>query len=419
MRPFSILIALLVSGLLYLFIMERDWLYALFEAGADEETPSSASEEETPERVKVVAIASSVQEIDSAVQLRGETEAAREVDVKAETSGPIISTPLRKGAFVEAGDLLCEIDAGTREVSLLEAEARLAEARAQVPTAEARIPEAEARVEEASALLEEAEINANAANRLVTEGFASETRVAATKAAVRSAQATVTTAQSGLESARAGVESAKANIQGAQAAVAAAKKELDRLRITAPFRGLLESDTAELGALMQPGSLCATVIQLDPIKLVGFVPETEVNRIETGAKAGARLAGGRDLQGTVTFISRSADPATRTFRVEIAVPNEDLSVRDGQTAEILIAAEGASAHLLPQSSLTLNDAGTLGVRIVDADQAARFVPVEVQRDTAEGIWVTGLPDEANVIVLGQEYVIDGVAVAPTYRGAEG
>ena len=170
--------------------------------------------------------------------------------------------------------------------------------------------------------------------------------------------------------------------------------------------------------MLQPGALCATIIQLNPIKLVGFIPETEVNRVVIGATAGARLAaGGVDVLGKVTFLSRSADPATRTFRVEIEVANTDLAIRDGQTAEIGIASAGVTAHLLPQSALTLNDEGTLGVRLVDDSAVVSFAPLQIMRDTAEGVWVTGLAEVANVIVTGQEYVTAGVTVAPTWREA--
>ena len=109
--------------------------------------------------------------------------------------------------------------------------------------------------------------------------------------------------------------------------MASAENEISRLKILAPFSGLLESDTAELGSLMQPGSLCATVIRLNPIKVVGFAPETEVDQIVVGSMAGARLASGREVVGTVKFLSRSADPQTRTFRTEIEVANTDLSIR--------------------------------------------------------------------------------------------
>ena len=242
----------------------------------------------------------------------------------------------------------------------------------------------------------------------MTDGFASQTRVAATRAAVSSAQVAVQSATSGLEAARAGIESARA-------AVASAEKEIDRLSITAPFSGVLETDTAEIGSLLQPGALCATVLQLDPITLVGFVSEMQVARVEYDAPATARTTSGSEVEGTVSFLSRAADDTTRTFRVEVRVPNPDLGLRDGETAEIRISAEGKAAHLLPQSALTLNDEGTLGLRLVDAETRAQFVPVTVLRDTPNGVWLTGLPETANVIVIGQEYVSDGVPVRPVYQ----
>ncbi|MEX0368074.1 MAG: efflux RND transporter periplasmic adaptor subunit, partial [Ruegeria sp.] len=340
-------------------------------------------------------------EIDSAVVLRGQTKAVRQVEVRAETTSTVISEPKRKGVFVEAGDLLCELDAGTRHAALAEARARKIEA-------ESRIPEAEARLDEARARLAEAEINNTAARKLSETGYASETRRISTEAAMRAAEA-------GIKSAEAGLETTRAGIEAATAAVAAAEREIDRLTIEAPFQGLLESDTAELGSLMQPGGLCATVIQLDPIKLVGFVPETEVNRITVGAMAGAELVTGLQVQGRVTFLSRSADETTRTFEVEITVPNPELLIRDGQTATIQISAEGAKAHLLPQSALTLNNEGQLGVRIVGANNVVDFLPVQLLRDSADGVWIGGLPETADVIVVGQEFVTEGVAVAPTYQ----
>jgi multidrug efflux system membrane fusion protein len=170
---------------------------------------------------------------------------------------------------------------------------------------------------------------------------------------------------------------------------------------------------------MQPGGLCGTIVQLDPIKLVGFVPEADLDKIEVGALAGARLASGTEVQGRVTFLSRSGDDTTRTFRVEVTVPNPDLAIRDGQTADILVSAEGRVAHLLPQSALTLDDGGLLGIRAVTVDDRALFYPVTLLRDTVDGVWLTDLPEKIDVIVTGQEYVIDGVPVAPTFKEANG
>ncbi|HEY9037630.1 MAG TPA: efflux RND transporter periplasmic adaptor subunit [Roseovarius sp.] len=409
MRLFSILAAIAVSLVIYAFVFERPRLMAALgtggsDAAATEEAGDTADAGTTPGAIGVVAIHSRAQDIDSAVVLRGQTQADRQVEVRAETSGKVTSEPLRKGSFVETGQTLCRLAPGTREAALAEARARRAEAETRVPEAQARLAEAEAR-------LAEAKLNETAAATLGQSGFASDTRIASARAALSSAEAAVQAAKSGLDAARTG-------IQSAEAAIAAAEEELTRLDITAPFAGLLETDTAELGSLLQPGALCATVIQLDPIKLVGFISEAEVARVRLGAAAQARLVDGQQVTGAVTFVARSADPETRTFRVEVAVPNPDLALRDGQTVEMIIASDGTPAHLLPQSALTLNDEGALGVRIVTPENAADFIPVTLIRDTAEGIWVAGLPDVANVIVIGQEYVVAGVPVAASYEEPE-
>ncbi len=412
MKLIPVITAILVLAGLYMVVFERETLVGFAQSSSAEETPAAMEEvnaEVTPETgeslVGVVAMHSVAQTIDSAVILRGRTEAARRVTVASETSGLVISEPLRKGAFVNEGELLCRLDPGTREASL-------AEARAQLAEAQGRVPEAQAGVLEANARVREAEINLNAARALSADGFASETRLV-------SAEASMEAATAGVQRANSSVASAQAAIESAQASVASAAREIEQLTISAPFAGFLETDTAELGSLMQPGTPCATVIQLDKIKLVGFVPEVDVSKINVGAIAGARLTDGHEVRGQVTFLSRSADELTRTFRVEVTVANDDLRISDGQTAEILVAADGRTAHLIAQSSLTLDDDGVLGVRTVNGDNIATFMPVTLLRDTAKGVWVTDLPETVDIITVGQEFVIDGVRVAPTYDEAKG
>lgn len=371
MRFFPLLTATLVTLGLFLIVFERDAVLsfagageavaATTEDGQDSRNQSAGTETAQSsghKPVQVVVLRSSAQAVDSGVILRGRTEAARQVQVRSETSGLVISQPLRKGQSVTAGQVLCQLDPGTRNAALQEARARLTEA----------------------------EVNASAAENLSSRGFASETQVVSRKAALESAHAAVERAQ----------------------------KEIEHLTMHAPFDGVLETDTAELGLLLQPGAPCATVIQLDPMKLVGFAPENEIDKIKVGAPAGGRLANGSVARGQVTFLARSADPLTRTFRVEVTVDNSDLSIRDGGTAEILIAFAGEKAHLLPSSALTLNNDGVLGVRTV-VDDHAKFAPVKILRDTARGVWLAGLPAKVDVIVVGQEYVSDGRAVDPTYQ----
>jgi membrane fusion protein, multidrug efflux system len=364
MRFFPILTAVIVATVIYFALFQREALVALAfgDAVKEPETLVALSDDISMRPpVSVLVLKSSAKSVDSGIILRGRTEAARNIDVRSEITGLVVSEPLRKGAYIKQGQLLCELDPGTRMVALVEAKARLAEAR----------------------------INEKAATSLAEKGFGSTSVAIARQAA--------------LESALAGVERAE--------------KEIERLKIKAPFDGLLESDTAELGLLLQPGSVCSNIIQLDPIKLVGFVPEQDIAKIKDGAFAGARLIDGTVVRGQVSFLSRSADPTTRTFRVEVSVPNPDLKIRDGSTAEITIGFSGSRAHLLPQSALALDDGGNLGVRAV-VDGSAKFFSVEIIRDSTEGVWLSGLPEDVEVIVVGQEYVIDGRRVTVTYRTSE-
>ena len=411
MRIISLITAVAVVSILYILVFERDVLNGFSDGKNIQELandlgdgPELNSEANTvfskakksEKIISVVVIESTAKTIDSAVTLRGETAAARLVEVRSETLGQVTSEPLGKGEMVSQDQVLCNLDRGTREATLADALARLAEARA-------RVPETQAKLDEAKARLVEAEINFNAANKLSEGGYASETRVA-------SAQAAVSAAQASIASATAGFDSTRSKIQSAEASVAIAKKEIARTSLTAPFSGILETDTAELGTLLQPGALCAKIIQLDPIKIIGFVPETELDRVNKGSLAVAKLINGQEISGFVTYISRSADQTTRTFKVEIEAKNEDLKISKGQTAEIFIASDGTQAHLLPQSALTLNDDGALGVRTVNNKSKVVFYETDIVRDTMQGVWLTGLPQKTNVIVVGQEYVTDGVKV---------
>jgi multidrug efflux system membrane fusion protein len=323
--------------------------------------PAPAADATRP-ATSVVARRSVAQPFEDRLILRGRTEADRRVEVRAEIAGLVASPPIRKGATVAEGDVLCALAPGERPAILTEARANL----------------------------RKAEVDFAAAERLAKSGFTAETEALSRGAA----------------------------LEAARAELMRAEIDMGRLGIVAPFAGVLEDDTAELGALLQPGSLCATLIALDPTLLVGYAPERDIDRLAVGAPASGRLITGREVSGVIRFVARSADPGTRTYRVEVEVANPDLSIRDGMTAEIMVGLDAADAHFVPQSALTLDDTGVLGVRLV-VDGAARFAAATILRDTPEGVWLAGLPPEVDVIVVGQEFVSDGAPVdaRPVSAGA--
>lgn len=352
MRITSLLAAaLIVAGLSYWFVLRHQDA----EAGEDlvEATTPRVETQRTAAPVPVRVFPSRAAEHRGALILKGRTAANRNVQVAAETTGRVISDPLRRGARVTAGQVLCELDPGVRAAELAEAEAALAEA----------------------------QIEASAATQLKRKGFTAETTL----------------------------KSAQARLQAAEARLGKVQWDIQQLEIRAPFSGILETDTAELGAFLSPGTACANVIDLAKVKVTAFVAEQDVEAISVGQPTRVRLVNGFETEGRISFLSRVADSDTRTFMVEITLDNPDRRLRDGMTAELAIALPAQMAHRIPQTALTLNDAGTLGVRI-DAEGTARFAAVQILGETPDSVLVAGLPDAANIIVMGQEFVRDGRAV---------
>jgi multidrug efflux system membrane fusion protein len=392
MRISSIIIAIIVCAGIAGFIFRNDFnAYLNTQDVIIEETNEISSElkEKKINKQKAVSVLvqkSNEQEVTNGILLRGQTEAFKSVQVKAETSGSVISQPIRKGTFVKNGELLCELEVGTKSDVLSEAKVALALS-----------------LDELDASIHQYELRVQAAERqksLLKRGVGTE-------AAVEAAELSASSAETQSLSKRQAVANVEARINRATT-------ELNNTKIIAPFDGLLESDTAEYGDFMQTGAPCGTLLALNPIKLIGYATETQVSKIEVNTTAGARLISGDTVSGTVSFISRSADPTTRTFLVETTVPNENYEIREGSTADIYISLSGAKGHLLPQSSLTLNSSGVLGVRIA-LDDKAKFIPINIIRDAEEGVWVTGLPDTVDVIIVGQEYVTDNSNIKVSYK----
>jgi multidrug efflux system membrane fusion protein len=181
-------------------------------------------------------------------------------------------------------------------------------------------------------------------------------------------------------------------------------------KVKAPFDGYLETFSVKEGDYLNTGAVCATIIDPDPMRLIGEVSEKEINLVKVGAKAGAELISGKKVEGIVSFVSTSANRGTRTFRVEIDVNNSDRSIRDGVSAQIEIEGDKILAHKISPSILMLGEAGELGLRTVNKDNQVEFKKIEIMEDSMDGIWVAGLPKNTRIITIGQEYVFQGQTV---------
>ena len=185
--------------------------------------------------------------------------------------------------------------------------------------------------------------------------------------------------------------------------------ELNRTEVKAPFSGFIEQ-IVKPGNFLERGQVCATIIQLDPITLIAGVPEYDINKVRIGQNVFVELVTGQKIKGKLTFVSKSASPDTRTFIVESQIENSDGKIKDGLTAEISIEIDKVMAHKISPSILLLNDEGKLGIRIVNKNKYAKFIEIIILEDSEEGLWVTGIPEEVEIVIQGQGFVEDGQEV---------
>ena len=330
----------------------------LFADGSDTANAESAQSlaEEKPEEALVAVRARRIVAKPRTLEVvvRGQTEAVRTVDVKSQTEGRVSKVEVLEGARVSKGDVLVRI------------------------AAEERV----AQHAETIALVKQREIEFKAAQSLKKKGFRSETSVAA----------------------------AAANLDAAKASLKRMDYQLAHLVIKAPFDGVVEARHAELGDFLQVGDPVARIVDEDPFLVVGQVSERDVGKLELGGMGRAQLVSGDAMDGVIRFIGTTADQATRTFRVELEVPNPERRLRDGITADIRFRTETIMAHFVSPASLTLDQEGRIGVRCIDDDGYVRFWPAEVIGDSADGVWLAGLPEQLTLVTVGQEFVRAGDAV---------
>lgn len=203
----------------------------------------------------------------------------------------------------------------------------------------------------------------------------------------------------------------RADKAAAEAALSQAEAAVDRLSLDAPFSGVIDKVDVELGEWVQSGTPIATILSLDPIVVRAEVSELDVGYVAVDNRASVRLVNGTVLEGTVRHIAREASAETRTYPVEVSLPNPDGAVPAGMTAEVSLFTQPERAVVVPRSVITLSSEGELGLRIVGADDVAQFASVELIDDTPEGLVVTGVPADARIVVLGQDLVRDGETVS--------
>jgi multidrug efflux system membrane fusion protein len=341
----SYLTAVLIAGVAGAWILSGQ--IGSSEAPAGGET-TIAVVEPPPLSVRVQRLTAARKRRD--IVVRGQTEASRHVDLRAETNGRVAHAAAAKGAVLEKGGLIVTLAADDRP----------------------------ARLTEAKALVEQRSIEYRAAKALSEKGYRAKTKLA----------------------------EARAQLDAAAATLARIQTDIAHTGIRAPFAGVLETRVVELGDFVDVGDPVGKLVDLDPILVVAYVSERDIAKVTVGTPGRARLVTGEELQGTVRYVSAV------TFRVELEVPNPALDVKEGTTAELRLPAGILAAHRVSPAILSLSDEGRVGVKLVNGDDVVEFHPAQILGDGPDGVWLGGLPETITVITVGQDFVQPGTRVVP-------
>ncbi len=292
--------------------------------------------------------------VERTINVYGRTAPARRVNLAAETEGRVEVINARRGEVLRKGDPILTLDLRDRQ----------------------------ARVRQTEASVREHEAAYKGQSSLQTDGYVSEAQIAETLA----------------------------KLESARAELLRARIDLDNRVIRAPFDGVIEDREVENGDFVRSGDPVATFVDNLTLIVTGSLAENDVANVAVGDTAMAKLVTGEEVRGIVRFVSPVADESTRTFTVELEIDNSEGSLAAGVTAEMALNGGEVLAYQMSPALLTLDADGEIGIMTVDAGSRARFVPVQIEKSTGAGVWVSGLGDAANVITVGQGFVRTGQPV---------
>ncbi|MDC3270010.1 efflux RND transporter periplasmic adaptor subunit [Alphaproteobacteria bacterium] len=378
----------------------------------DDTSTINESNTEVVEKIVVEDTSSKVEvkefifnQIDQSIELQGQTTHNKKIDVKSETTGNIINIAFKRGDKVSKGEELIKISIENRKELLNSAKKDLDRLNKELELNEKNKIN---RLSQNKELIKLYEIEFASAKQLIDKGLSSKSKLSLASFNLANARSDQEDILITFESQQSSIGAQIANVRSQLKNI---ELDIDKTVINSPFSGIISDKMIEESEYITPGNIMFTIIDLNPIKIQGYLSEFDVNKVSLGTKAIIENTNGLKKTGTISFISPSAETSTRTFEITIEADNADLSFKSGITTKITIAGSELKAHKIPPSILTLQDDGTVGVKAVNDENIVIFYPTTSVKDTIDGIWVSGLPDKVNLIVTGQEYVAVGESVS--------
>jgi RND family efflux transporter MFP subunit len=333
------------------------------------------------------------------VTLAAGLEAYEQAPVYAKVAGYVASIAVDIGDRVTEGQVLATLDVPEMAQQYAQAENQLAEQRAEVARAEADAGLRQIMFDRSHGLR---------ARGAITEQDLDQARAESAKA-------------------RAEVRLAQARARSREARLEELRALMDYARLRAPFAGIVTQRFLDRGALVQAAaaspavSPIVTVARIDTLRALVDVPEPEVPFVDRADRAVLDVASlpGRRFEGTVTRLAGALDPASRTMRTEVDIPNPDGTLLPGMYGSMTITVEAhPDAPSLPERVVRLQKERAT-VHVLDGDRA-------VERVVAAGLvvdgWVEileGLTERDRIIASRGAIVSDGMRVEVVETPAAG
>ncbi len=357
-------------------------------------------------RVSAVAVANA--QIRQSIRASGISEPKTILTISAEIGGTITKVAVREGSAVEKGDVLVVIDTDTLPSRIAAAKAEIAAAEAALTTAKT-LAGGTYEEERAAAManLEVATQRLEIGKKLVAKNFSAPVDLAQLKANFETARMTL--ARIDLEKnyrAQLDISQNEARFAGAKSTLVVLEDQLAKSLIKAPISGWLETVNVDEGEQMTAGAVAATILNMDELSIIVAVPQTNIAEVDIGKPVSIDVAGIGRRMGKVSRIASISTSTTRTFDVEITVPNPDRMLRAGMTVEADIDVGYQPAFGMSPAHLSVASDGSLTAKIDDAG-VVRVKPVELVRSGVEQVFVSGLANGDRLLTFGQAFVEAG------------
>ena len=193
------------------------------------------------------------------------------------------------------------------------------------------------------------------------------------------------------------------------------KKKVADTVLTSPISGVISRKRVEAGEIVDQGNPCFTVVNISTVEARMAVPESEINLVSLGQKARVTISAlaAATFDGTVTQVSPTADPLTRTFTVKIMITNPETVIRPGMIALSKIDIEQKVEGLtIPGAAVSRDPDNLLHVFVVDPkSKTVSRKRVTLSSVAGDEVMVeTGLSKKDLVVTAGQEKLSDGMTV---------